>query len=175
MSKDTNGRAAVNGAKKNENTNAGTPGWVARWRRHVADAIDRRGGEPDAAKHGLDVPPKWMEEVEGRPMADVVTDWLCAKRGIGAERPTPEQEVNLMVDEHYETEGTVRGRNAHERETAVFAVMSHLANHTRLPVGEDLHDLVRLFYRRGDCGIDDAVVRAIRYAVAKEREARADG
>lgn len=158
-------------AKKNTNTAAER---VTRWRRHVADAIERTDGNPNAVKYGMDIPSKWFEEVEGRPMADVVTDWLCENRGIGEENPSPEQEYNQMIDRSY-ARGTTRQQNIHMRETAHMAVMFHLTNHTRLPVGEDMHDLVRLFYRKGDRGIDNAVVRAIKCAIAWEREARANG
>jgi len=142
----------------NRNSNTNTAARVERWQGHIVKHLAAY------AAHGADIPAAWFEEIEGRAMADVLTDSICKQRGIGVTNRTPEQQMNFELDENYERAAT-RTRNAHESDVAYMEVMAHLHNDTRLPIDDTMHALVRKFYRAGDCGIDAAIVRAVQYAV----------
>lgn len=141
------------------NTNSNNTTRRERFHAHVVKSLAHH------AAHGADIPAAWFEEIERRPMADVVTDWVCKQRGIGVKHPNATQAMHLADDEDMER-GNVRARDNWEHEIATVAVMHHLANRTKLPIGSDLQKLIRAFYRKGDCGIDSAVVRAIKAAIA---------
>lgn len=169
-----NGRAADTGAtKKNNAPDKRTDGSainarVERWRGHIEKELARY------AAHGADIPAAWFEEIEQRPMADVITDWVCRERGVGVAEPDIWQQYNLKTDDDYERDNT-RARNEHEKRVTRAAVASCLYNHIRLfPVGDELHEFIRHFYRAGDFGIDAAVVRAVKSALAWERDADAN-
>jgi len=134
---------------------------VERWRGHIIKELAAY------AERGNDIPAAWFEEIERRPMVDVLTDFVCEHRGIGVTNPNPEQQYHLDIDENYERTHT-RTRNNHENYIASFAVMVHLRNDTELPIDDTMRELVRRFYRAGDCGIDAAVARAVRSALKTE-------
>lgn len=133
---------------------------VGRWRAHVENYI----AVCDQSNKEMFVPSAWIEEAEGRPLADLVVEYMVKDHGVGAANPTPGQMYRRRVDEAYLHEST-RVRNRHEKGDAESAVNSYLFNALPNFVGEDLHRLIRKFYRRGDCGIHSAVRRAVRSAI----------
>jgi len=137
---------------------------IERWRGHVAKRLT------SCNANGVDIPAGWLEEIERRPMVDVVMDWLCKDRGIGVTNRNPDQQYNFQLDEDYERAAT-RTRNNHEREVALMAVMAHVgvAFYNVMPCDETMHALVRKFYHAGDCGIDAAIARAVVFAVSKAK------
>lgn len=104
-------------------------------------------------------------------MADVITDWLADNRGFGVKRPTEIQKELLETDEWYERNETKRCRDNHERENACQAVFSFLNPHgfTFLH-DEEKHEVIRRFYRAGDCGMYATICRAIRHAIKCARK-----
>lgn len=121
-----------------------------RWRKHVADTIART----DAAKSAYCVPSAWLEEIECRPMVDVIVDWIAKDRASG---------IEAMIDADYESAPT-RTRNAHEKDISRTAVVFHLTRPNGVD-GDDIRRLVREFYRAGDCGLDNAIRRAVSCAL----------
>lgn len=140
---------------------------VERWRGHVAEIVTNHDAR------GVDIPSAWFEEIEGRPMVDVITDYICRTRGVGVANPPLGVKLNHEGDCEYETYNT-RTRNVHEREVASCAVMYHLDYHQYRFTEDETHELIRRFYRKGDCGIDNAVFRAVESALAWERDADAN-
>lgn len=140
---------------------------VERWRGHVAEIVANHDAR------GVDIPSAWFEEIEGRPMVDVITDYICRTRGVGVANPPLGVKMNHEDDCDFETYNT-RTRNAHEREVASCAVMLHLDYHHNRFTEDKMHELISRFYRKGDCGIDNAVFRAVESALAWERDADAN-
>lgn len=140
---------------------------VERWRGHVAEIVANHDAR------GVDIPSAWFEEIEGRPMVDVITDYICRTRGVGVANPQLGVKLNHEGDCEYETYNT-RTSNVHEREVASCAVMYHLDYHHNRFTEDETHELIRRFYRKGDCGIDNAVFRAVESALAWERDADAN-
>ena len=132
-----------------------------RWHRHIATEIERRKGYEGY------IPAKWLEEIEGRPMTDVICDWLANDRGFGVKNPSPIQKYRAEVDDSYEAE-SVRVRNNHEREEAGMAVYFHLKKRDCYIKPGHLRQFIRRFYRAGDCGIDAAIARALELSLRKE-------
>lgn len=129
-----------------------------RWHRHIVVEIER------CEKYKGCVPAKWFEEIEGRPMADVICDHLASDRGFGVKNPSLSQKYYAEVDDSYEME-SVRIRNNHERENARNAVFFHLQKRDYHIDPRHLRRLIRRFYRVGDCGIDAAIARAVKCAL----------
>lgn len=140
---------------------------VERWRGHVDKIVTNHDAR------GVDIPSAWFEEIEGRPMVDVITDYICRTRGVGVANPPLCVKMNHEDDCDFETYNT-RTRNAHEREVAYCAVMFHLDYHNHRFTEDTMHELIRRFYRKGDCGIVNAVSRAVESALAWERDADAN-
>ena len=115
--------------------------------------------------NGCYVPAAIIEEAEGRPMADVITDHICRLHGYGVADPTPEQINNREIDAWYENKATDRARRNHIAETArqeTFHCMLMLAPmHRGLMTDAQLRTFVSRFYRRGDYGLGPAVCRAL--------------
>lgn len=123
----------------------------ARWRGHVANLI----AECDANKYGCYVKSSLFEEVEGRPLVEVILDSMVRGRSSG---------FNASVDRDYDNAPT-RTRNNHDRQIVCTSVHFHLERDARFSE-DDILGLVRRFYRRGDVGIKAAIHRAVRQAVA---------
>lgn len=130
-----------------------------RWR----ICVERELAEIDG--NGCYVPAAIIEEAEGRPMADVITDHICRLHGYGVADPTDEQSYHRKIDAWYENKATDRARRSHEAETArqeTFHCMLMLAPmHRSLMTDAQLRTFVSRFYRRGDYGLGPAVGRAI--------------
>lgn len=126
-----------------------------RWRKHITKKLE--------ALAGLDAftPPEWLEEIEGRPIADVILDAMSRDRGFGIAEPTPDQQYRAEIDNGFERNATTRGRNAHERDVAELFVVAFLDRHGQHVPGDRLRELVRKFYRKGDFGLGAAIRRAI--------------
>lgn len=134
-----------------------------RWHRNVVERLAVNVECNGKGKGLIFIPQKWIEEIEGRPLADVITDSICHKRGDGVKHPTAEQKHNRGIDDSYD-EAPTHIRNAHYKEVAETAVFFHTSAR-RYTANRQLHDFMRKFYRKGDCGLDNAIARAVSFAI----------
>ena len=107
-----------------------------------------------------------FEEIEGRNLAEVITDHLCTSRGVGVANVGPEAKYKLDADEWYERQGG-RKRSAHDREIVRRAVFDFLMPGVYVGMfdQEEIRAFARKFYRIGDIGLREAIDRALRYAL----------
>lgn len=161
-------KQTMNTAAERSTTKTTTETRRDRWRRHI---VARLAKIKNCKGY---IPAKWLEEIEGRPAADFITDWLANDRGFGVKNPTPAQKYHAEVDAYYETEESTRIRNNHEREEAEQAVFTMLNNDALHGLSDRSRDFVRRFYRPGDRGLNAATLRAVKCALDWEREAEAN-
>ena len=107
-----------------------------------------------------------FEEIEGRSLAEVITDHLCTFRGVGVAHVGPEAKYKFEADDWYEQQGT-RKRNAHDREIVRRAVFDFLMPGVYVGMFDqgEIRAFTRKFYRVGDIGLREAKDRALRYAL----------
>ena len=138
-----------------------------RWREHIEMRL--ADNEECNRKNGklTFIPSGWLEEVEGRPIADVILDWICFDRGFGVKNKTFLQKFRFDCDEEIEKVYSARKRDNSEREDARTAVESHTLHYARYVSDRDLHAFIRKFYHKGDVGMDSAIGRAVKAALSK--------
>ena len=163
---------AANSTCGKATTAKGTETIRERWHRHVVVRLEINAECNRENGHFTYIPQKWLEEIEGRPLADVITDWLCEDHGLGVKNPTPHQKYNIETDAFYESAGT-RARNAHDKEVANIAVACHTEVLRCFVNDDELHDFIRHFYHKGDRGMDWAIARAVTCALKLEKKANA--
>lgn len=107
-----------------------------------------------------------FEEIEGRNLAEVITDHLCTLRGVGVAHADHEAKIKFDADEWYEQQGN-RKRNAHDREVVRHAVYEFLMPGICIGLFDkkEIRAFTRKFYRIGDIGLREAKDRALRYAL----------
>lgn len=135
-----------------------------RWHYHVCERLAEIAANYPS---GCYFPGELIEQAEGRPLADIITSRLCWERGLDVISPSTDQVERLADDLNFEECETIRTRNAHERQIARDAV--HTILHKPFPrdlfTYDEMRQLVRKFYRRGDRNISLAMNRAARAAV----------
>lgn len=132
-----------------------------RWRRHIVARLEEIKGLTPTTH----IPAEWIEEVEGRTLADALADLIAEQRGFSVARPTYIQKYYRHVDEYFETQAPTRSRNAHEKEVAYYAVCNCLCPRADVVDRQNIHALIRRFYKRGDLCLDKAIVRAVKSAL----------
>ena len=107
-----------------------------------------------------------FEEIEGRNLAEVITDHLCTFRGVGVVNAGPEAKYKFEADEWYERQSG-RKRSAHDREIVRRAVFDFLMPGVYVGMFDqkEIRAFTRKFYRVGDIGLREAKDRALRYAL----------
>lgn len=107
-----------------------------------------------------------FEEIEGRNLAEVITDHLCTFRGVGVVNAGPEAKYKFEADEWYERQSS-RKRGAHDREIVRRAVFDFLMPGVYVGMFDqkEIRAFTRKFYRVGDIGLREAKDRALRYAL----------
>lgn len=107
-----------------------------------------------------------FEEIEGRNLAEVITDHLCTSRGVGVAHVGPEAKYKFEVDEWYERQSS-RKRGAHDREIVRRAVFDFFMPGVYVGMFDqgEIRAFTRKFYRVGDIGLREAKDRALRYAL----------
>ena len=159
MSKQTKSKTTAALRGNSTNTNGATvTARLQRIRAHIEKRLADVRGLPTY------LPAAWLEEIEGRPLADAILDHIRAERGYDTERPQGKAEFDRRQDEDAENFST-RARNAHEKEIAAFAVFRFLAPAANVVSSTDARELVRRFYRPGDCGLHNAIARAVKAAL----------
>lgn len=137
-----------------------------RWRGHIRAELTRiRTRQLDCF-----VRPEWMAEVYGRPAEDVILDALCRHRGIGVESMTPEQSTDFDIDNRYESE-SARCRDSYEKRIVgsfFYHFMSFPIGYLQRLTREEQHQFFVKFYRKGDSGSTQMVIRAFANAMGKE-------
>lgn len=123
-----------------------------RWRR----AVEKRIRECDANQSGYYLKSSLFEQIEGRPLVDVIMDSLMAGRSKG---------ISAYIDRDYD-EAPTRCRNRHDREVASFPVHIRLVNWRRIDE-RTAEAIISKFGKPGDVGIEDMIERAIRQIVAE--------
>ena len=153
--------------KKTVTKTASTKTRRDRWREHIERVLadnaecNRRNGRLTF------IPSGWIEEVEGRPLVDVILDWICDVRGYGVKNPNPLQKIHFKVDEMREREYSKRMRDKGECEDVRREVASHTLHYVYYVSDRDLHAFIRKFYHKGDVGMDSAIGRAVKAALSK--------
>jgi len=134
----------------------------SRFHKQVSAAI-KKFGNVDCKIY---INPNFFEEVEGRPMADVITDHLCHERGCGNFDCSDYSAILRLEDSRYEAKPDCI-RNRHERNVAEAEAGKFLLNifPTENLTDQELHELIRRFYKPGDIGLRSACGRAILSAV----------
>ena len=119
------------------------------------------------------IPPQYIEEIEGRPVADIMLDLIATWRGVGVDSPNAEQTYNRDVDDMIERDYRAPIVRKHHEKIVRAEVHRFLA--LEFPPdfmnGENLRAFLRKFYRKGDIGMREAVKRAVLASIGREAEA----
>lgn len=111
------------------------------------------------------IPAAWFEEVEGRPLEEVVVDRLAESRGLAGVSDDPLRSDALAEDGRLERIGG-RSLAAHDRDIVRVAVREFTLPLLNFALNRrEQRAFVRRFYVAGDFGIHAAKARALRFAV----------
>ena len=152
--------------KNTKRTTAPTSGQKAetrrdRWHRHIVARLEEIKWQHPTTNF----PAEWLEEIEGRPLADALADLIAKNRGFGVAHPTDQQKYYQDIDNYFEFQAQTRGRNSHEKGVARLAVYNCLCPRADAVDRQDIQPLIRRFYKRGDLCLDKAIARAVKSAL----------
>ena len=134
-----------------------------RFLRHVKTEIENLNG------CAVYCPAEFIEKIEGRNLADIITDRICISRGIGVTNLNKDQRYNLKIDNDYENYESAKVINAHEKQVARFAVHMYISIPFEIDIfrRDELEKFISAFYRKGDFDLRQAERRALKFAMSK--------
>ena len=141
----------------------GKAGRIERWRTIAQGFIDSDNGRINGDL-------ALVAEMSGKPAVSLVVDYMCEHRGLI--RGTSIETIHFRLVDMLNECGSARFRNNEERMAVRGAITD--VGWTQVTGGDftaaEKREIARLFFRKGDTGLDSAIVRAVLRALECEAD-----